>query len=158
MSKLKKALRTIFLIEIAEGMALTLKTMLTPAVTRQYPTFKRKPFAGSRGLHYMDRDDTGQKERCIGCGLCEAVCPSKAITVVTTKGPDYDKVVSAYELDLLRCVFCGFCVDACPVNAIKMTPEFELACYSRKDVFFTKDRLVEVGDAYLHRKPSGGSK
>jgi len=155
MSKLKKAIRTIFMLEIAEGMWLTLKTMLTPAVTRQYADFKRKPFAGSRGLHYMDRDDTGQKERCIGCGLCEAVCPAKAITVVTTKGPDYEKVVSAYELDLLRCVFCGFCVDACPVNAIKMSPDFELACYSRKDVFYTKDRLVEVGDKYLGRKKEG---
>jgi NADH-quinone oxidoreductase subunit I len=155
MSKLKKALKTIFLLEIAEGMALTLKTMLSHAVTRQYPDFKRKPFAGSRGLHYMDRDDTGLKERCIGCGLCEAVCPAKAITVVTTKGPDYGKVVSAYELDLLRCVFCGFCVDACPVNAIKMSPDFELACYSRKDAFYTKERLVEVGDKYLGRKKEG---
>jgi len=152
MSKLKKAIKTIFMLEIAEGMWLTLKTMLTPAVTRQYPTFKRKPFAGSRGLHYMDRDDTGQKERCIGCGLCEAVCPSKAITVVTTEGPDHQKQVNAYELDLLRCVFCGFCIDACPVSAIMMTPEFELACYSRNDAFYTKNRLVEVGDHYLGKK------
>jgi NADH-quinone oxidoreductase chain I len=152
MNKLTKAFRMIFMIEIVEGMALTLKTMLKPAVTRQYPTFKRKSFAGSRGLHYMDRDDSGLKERCIGCGLCEAVCPAKAITVVTTKGPDYEKLVSAYELDLLRCVFCGFCVDACPVNAIKMSPNFELACYSRRDVFFTKDRLIAAGDKYLGRK------
>lgn len=157
MSKLKKTLRTIFLVEIAEGLALTLKTMLKPAVTRQYPTEKRKAFAGSRGLHYMDRDDSGAKERCIGCGLCEAVCPSKAITVVTAPGPEREKLVAAYELDLLRCVFCGFCVDACPVNAIKMTPEFELACYSRKDVFYTKERLMEVGDRHLHRK-AGGTK
>ena len=157
MSKLKKTVKTLFLIEIIQGLAITLRTMLKPAVTRQYPTVKRTPFAGARGLHYMDRDDTGTKERCIGCGLCEAVCPAKAITVVTTKGPDYEKQVSAYELDLLRCVFCGFCVDACPVNAIKMTPDFELACYSRKDVFLTKDKLVEVGDKYLGRK-SGGSK
>jgi formate hydrogenlyase subunit 6/NADH:ubiquinone oxidoreductase subunit I len=33
-----------------------------------------------------------------------------------------------------------------------MSPNFELACYSRKDVFFTKDRLVEIGDRYLGRK------
>lgn len=152
MNTFKKMLKTIFMIEIAQGLALTLKTMLTPAVTRQYPTFKRKPIPGSRGLHAMRRDDTGQKERCIGCGLCEAVCPSKAITVVTTEGAGHDKVVSSYELDLLRCVFCGFCIDACPVSAILMTPEFELACYSRKDAFYTKERLIGVGDQYMGGK------
>ena len=152
MNKAKKLLKTIFLVEIAQGMALTLKTMLTPAVTRQYPKFKRKPFAGSRGLHAMRRDDAGQKERCIGCGLCEAVCPSKAITVVTSEGPEHEKLVNSYERDLLRCVFCGFCVDACPVSAIVMTPEYELACYSRKDAFYTKERLVGVGDRYLGGK------
>ncbi len=158
-NKVKHFLNTIFLIDIAQGMWLTLKTMLTSqkrkkgyAMTRQYPTFKRKPFAGSRGLHAMRRDDSGLKERCIGCGLCEAVCPSKAITVVTSEGAEHEKVVNAYELDLLRCVFCGFCIDACPVSAIVMTPEFELACYERKDAFYTKDRLVQVGDRYFGGK------
>lgn len=156
---IKKFIKTVFLIEIAQGMWLTLKTMLTPqkyfnkyALTRQYPTFKRTPIPGSRGLHAMRRDDSGAKERCIGCGLCEAVCPSKAITVVTSEGAEHEKLVNAYELDLLRCVFCGFCVDACPVSAIVMTPDFELACYSRKDAFYTKERLIEVGDRYLGGK------
>lgn len=152
MNRLKKFFKTVFLIEIAQGLALTLKTMLRPAVTRQYPTYKRKPFPGSRGLHAMRRDDSGAKERCIGCGLCEAVCPSKAITVVTAEGPNNEKVVAAYELDLLRCVFCGFCVDACPVSAIIQTPEFELACYTRRDAFYTKERLVEIGDRFEGRK------
>ena len=151
MKRLKKMFRTIFLIDIAEGMALTLKTMLTPAITRQYPTFKRKPIPGSRGLHAMRRDETGAGA-CIGCGLCEAVCPSKAITVVTSEGPEHDKLVNSDELDLLRCVFCGFCIDACPVSAILQTPEFELSCYSRKDAFYTKDRLIEVGDRYMGGK------
>ncbi len=51
--KNKKLLKTIFMIEIAQGMALTLKTMLTRqkrmipyARTRQYPAFKRKPIPG----------------------------------------------------------------------------------------------------------------
>lgn len=151
MNKIIKLLKTIFLFEIAQGMALTFKTMLTKPVTRQYPTFKRKPIPGSRGLHAMRRDETG-KAACIGCGLCEAVCPSKAITVVTSEGPGNEKLVNAYELDLFRCVFCGFCIDACPVSAIVMTPEFELACYSRNDGFYSKDRLVEVGDRYMGGK------
>jgi len=152
MEKVKKLLKTIFLFEIAQGMALTLRTFFSKPVTRQYPKVKRKPIPGSRGLHAMRRDDSGQKERCIGCGLCEAVCPSKAITVVTSEGAEHEKVVNSYELDLLRCVFCGFCIDACPVSAILMTPEFELACYSRKDAFYTKERLVEVGDHYMGGK------
>jgi len=153
-----KLLKTIFMIEIAQGMWLTFKTMVTPqknfnpsARTRQYPTFKRKAFPGSRGLHAMRRDEKG-KGACIGCGLCEAVCPSKAITVVTSEGPEHEKIVNSYELDLLRCVFCGFCIDACPVSAILMTPEFELACYSRKDAFYTRDRLIAVGDRYMGGK------
>ncbi len=154
MDKLKKLLNTIFLVEIAQGMALTFKTMFKPAPTRQYPTEKRKPFPGSRGLHAMRRDEKG-RGACIGCGLCEAVCPSKAITVVTTEGPGHEKLVSSYELDLLRCVFCGFCIDACPVSAILQTPEFELACYARKDAFYTKDRLIDIGDKFMGVKKGG---
>ena len=71
---------------------------------------------------------------------------------MTSEGVEHDKVVNSYELDLLRCVFCGFCIDACPVSAIIMTPEFELACYSRKDAFYTKDRLIDVGDHYFGGK------
>ena len=158
MSKMKKLIKAVLMVEIAQGMWVTLKTMLTPQKskilyerTRQYPKFKRKPIPGSRGLHAMRRDETG-KAACIGCGLCEAVCPSKAITVVTTEGPEHEKVVNSYELDLLRCVFCGFCIEACPVSAIMMTPEFELACYERKDAFYTRNRLVEVGDNFMGGK------
>lgn len=152
MNRLKKLIRTVLLIEIFEGMALTLRTLFKPAVTRQYPLEKRKPFPGSRGLHAMGRDDSGQKERCIGCGLCEAVCPANAIRVVTSEGPNHEKLINAYELDLFRCVFCGFCVDACPVSAILMTPRFELACYSRNEGFYTKERLIGIGDEYMGRK------
>ncbi len=151
MNTMKQFFRTIFFVDIAKGMALTLKTMLRPAVTRQYPTYKRKPIPGSRGLHAMRRDEKGEGA-CIGCGLCEAVCPSEAIKVVTTEGAAHEKKVMSYELDLLRCVFCGFCIDACPVSAILQTPEFELSCYSRRDALYTKDRLVEIGDQFMGKR------
>jgi formate hydrogenlyase subunit 6/NADH:ubiquinone oxidoreductase subunit I len=38
------------------------------------------------------------------------------------------------------------------VSAIVMTPEFELACSSRNEAFYTKERLMEVGDRFMGRK------
>ena len=97
MNKVKKLLRTIFLVEIAQGMALTLKTMLTPQKnfpkTRSPGSIRRSSANRSRArAGFMPCAATKRAQGgCIGCGLCEAVCPSKAITVVTSEGPDHEK-------------------------------------------------------------------
>ena len=52
---------------------------------------------------------TWKQEKCIYCGLCQAVCPTKAITV------DKEKHTLTYRKD--DCVYCGKCVTNCPVTA-----------------------------------------
>ena len=49
-------------------------------------------------------------DNCTFCGVCEAGCPEKAITVKADEG----KVV----LDAEKCVYCGKCINSCPFGAI----------------------------------------
>jgi NADH-quinone oxidoreductase subunit I len=142
-------IKKIFFVEIIKGLALTLKHMVSPAVTRQYPKEKREPFPGSRGLHALVRDDETKKEKCVGCGLCAAICPSQCIYVYTSEGDEYKKIVDRYEVEVLRCVFCGLCVEACPYGAVVLTDFFEYSDYSREPFYFTKERLLENWDKYM---------
>jgi NADH-quinone oxidoreductase subunit I len=145
-------IKKIFFIEILKGLALTLKHFLTPAVTRQYPRERREPFPGSRGLHALVRDQETGAERCVGCGLCAAMCPSQCIYIYTSEGDDHKKIVDRYEIEVLRCVYCALCVEACPYAAITLSDHFEYSGYSREEFYYTKERLLENWDKYM----SGG--
>jgi NADH-quinone oxidoreductase subunit I len=142
-------IKKIFLIEILQGLALTLKQFFIPPVTRQYPKEKREPFPGSRGLHALVRDDETGEARCVGCGLCAAMCPSQCINIYTSEGDDHKKVVDRYEVEVLRCVFCALCVEACPYAALALTDHYEYSGYTRDEFYYTKDMLLENWDKYM---------
>jgi NADH-quinone oxidoreductase chain I len=145
---IKGFIQKVLFIEILKGMALTLSRLFTRAVTRQYPEEKRPAQPGFRGLHALARRPDGTA-RCVGCGLCAAICPSECIHVYTTEGPDHQKVVVGYEIEVLRCVYCALCVEACPFQAVVLTEHFEYSNYSRKDFHMTMDRLLENWDKYM---------
>lgn len=144
----KELVKKVFFIEILQGLALTLKHLFSPAVTRQYPTEKREPFPGSKGLHALAKDDAGSM-KCVGCGLCAAMCPSQCIHIYTSEGEDNKKIVDRYEVDVLRCVFCAFCVEACPYGAVVLTEHYEYSDYNREAFYYTKERLLENWDKYM---------
>lgn len=147
--RFKDIVKTVFLTEIIKGMALTLRSMFTHAVTRQYPEEKRPAMPGFRGLHALMRDPRTGEARCVGCGLCAAICPSQCIHVYTADSIDHKKIVERYEIDVLRCTFCALCVEACPFQAIALTEHFEYADYSRDAFYMTKEKLLENYDKYM---------
>lgn len=144
----KKFVKTIFFIEIIKGLMLTLRHLFSRSVTRQYPEEKREPFPGARALHALVKDEAGNA-KCVGCGLCAAMCPSQCIYIYTSEGEDHKKIVDRYEIDVLRCVFCAFCVEACPFGAVVLTDHFEYSDYSREAFYYTKEMLLDNWDKYM---------
>lgn len=141
-------IQKVFLVEIIKGMALTLKTLFSSLVTRQYPEEERVASPGFRGLHALPRKPDGSA-RCVGCGLCAAICPSRCITIYTSDGRDHEKVVERYEVEVLKCLFCGLCVEACPFQAIVLTEHYAYAVYSKDALLMDKERLLANWDRYM---------
>ncbi len=147
MNRLKRFLEQILFWEILRGMRVTLKHLFTPAVTIQYPHEKRPLPSGYRGMLSLLRYDDGT-EKCVGCDLCAAACPSRVITVISAEvpGEPMKRFAKEYTMNMTRCVFCGLCVDACPVNALGMTKEYEWSVYDKRDLWLNKEQLLIIGD------------
>lgn len=52
-------------------------------------------------------------EKCVDCGACVGVCPTKALSL--------ERPAMRVLLDADQCVACGECEKACPVDAIELT-------------------------------------
>ncbi len=146
--KFKAWIQLITFYEIAVGMQSTLRHLLHyNPITIQYPHEKRLLPENYRGMLALLRYDDGT-EKCVGCDLCEAACPSRVINVISAEVPDepIKRYAKAYTMDMTRCLFCGMCVQACPVDALAMTREYEWAVYNKRDLLLNKDQLLAIGD------------
>jgi len=140
-------LKSLFLTELRQGMAVTWRHLFKPKITVQYPEEKTPQSFRFRGLHALRRYPNGE-ERCIACKLCEAICPAMAITIESEPRADGSRRTTRYDIDLTKCIFCGFCEEACPVDAIVETRIFEYHGEKRGDLYMTKEMLLAIGDRY----------
>jgi NADH-quinone oxidoreductase subunit I len=145
--RVRDLFRTFLLTELVKGLALTGRHLFARKITVQFPEEKTPASPRFRGLHALRRYPNGE-ERCIGCKLCEAVCPALAITIETAERGDGTRRTTRYDIDLTKCIFCGFCEESCPVDSIVETHILEYHGEKRGDLYYTKEMLLAVGDRY----------
>ncbi len=139
--------------ETLRGLKTTFARVVEGPVTIQYPEEKTPVYPRFRGRHKLHRfEDLDPAhpglEKCVGCSLCAAACPSDCIRVVAAENtPDNrvsagERYAAVYEINLTRCIFCGYCEVACPFDAITMGHDYEMSDYTRSDLIFTKEMLL----------------
>ena len=139
--------KTYLLLELLQGLAVTGRHLFRRKITVLYPEQKTPLSPRFRGLHALRRYPSGE-ERCIGCKLCEAVCPAMAITIETAERADGTRRTTRYDIDMTKCIFCGFCEESCPVDSIVETNIFEFHGEKRGDLYYTKEMLLAIGDRH----------
>ena len=147
LTRLVQATKGAMMLDIVGALGLSLKYMMRPKATVNYP-FERNPQSPRfRGEHALRRYPNGE-ERCIACKLCEAICPAQAITIEAEPRSDGSRRTTRYDIDMVKCIYCGLCQEACPVDAIVEGPNSEFAVETREELFYDKQRLLDNGDRW----------
>ena len=147
---------SLFLPEILKGLGVTIRHFFSGLAgamtgnergdnwTVQYPEEPAKVGPRMRGAHRLNKDEQGLI-KCVGCLMCQTVCPAWAINIVAEEDPEHpdkERTPKVFEIDMLRCIFCGYCEEACPCDAISLTAEFEIADETRESLVYDMDRLL----------------
>jgi NADH-quinone oxidoreductase subunit I len=125
---------------ILEAMRVTVRTMLSKAVTVQYPEERIELPERTRGVIAL------LEENCTVCMLCSKECPCWCIYIEGHKEqrPGKRKPVNAldrFAIDYGLCMYCGICVEVCPFDALHWSPYFEYNSYTYEGMVHESDVL-----------------
>ena len=129
---------------LAQGLAVTLGTMVHRSHTHQYPDVAPDLPPRSRGVIAL------LEENCTVCMLCARECPDWCIYIDSHKEEvivpgaaraRQRNVLDRFAIDFSLCMYCGICIEACPFDALFWSPEFEYADYDIRNLLHEKERL-----------------
>jgi NADH-quinone oxidoreductase subunit I len=129
---------------VGRAMKVTLVNLIRRPITVHYPDIQRNYPDRYRGVLALTYDKETGEENCIGCRLCEYICPPQVIKVEMLKA-EKRNYAKTFTLELYACEFCELCVQVCPTDAIVMMKSFDVATADRRELLFDKDRLHAVG-------------
>ena len=133
------------------SMGATMRNFFRRATTVPYPKVSRPiPRQWRGGSFALTIDPKTEEENCIGCRLCEQICPSRILSVTLRKGEKRENGIGGtyadkFTLDYQACMQCELCVQVCPTDAIVMTRTLHETPYSREGLFLSKERLLANG-------------
>lgn len=68
--------------------------------------------------------------RCVACGTCASMCPTRAISLVR------DAEGVSYRFNAGRCSECGLCARSCPQQALTRTKEARERPFNERECFY----------------------
>jgi formate hydrogenlyase subunit 6/NADH:ubiquinone oxidoreductase subunit I len=131
---------------LLKGLGITLKHMLQPSITQQYPDEKPNLPPRTRGVIAL------KEANCTVCYKCSRECPDWCIYIDAHKETHPPasggrarsvKVLDRFAIDYALCMYCGICVEVCPFDALFWAPDFEYAEYDILEMTHEKERLEE---------------
>ena len=132
-----------------DNLAVNFRNLFRPKNTEALPwKEKRERSARYRASFALVHNEHGE-EACIGCKMCEKICPSEIISVTAggrKESPATGKkrgYCDDFTLDLNACIICELCVQVCPEDAILMLKVQEEPGYNRESLVLTMDKLYE---------------
>ena len=129
---------------VGRAMKVTLVNLIRRPITVHYPDIERAYPDRYRGVLALTYDKETGEENCIGCRLCEYICPPQVIKVEMLKA-EKRNYAKTFTLELYACEFCELCVQVCPTDAIVMMKSFDVATTDRRELLLDKDRLHHLG-------------
>ncbi len=128
--------------ETIKGIGYAISNIKNKPATYLYPDKPLPVKEKSRGMLVLDL------ESCIGCELCQRICPADAIVMEKV---DSDKAhfksnarSEAPSIDFAKCIFCGLCVQICPPNVLHHTHKYDLPTEDKKKLFYDPFMLNEA--------------